>query len=161
MKTTEHITLVPDFAAAATYLHALDADATTFTFFTADDNKEHKDRALLQQWVGSLADSWARLVELNKRGAGCFVTVNETDGSGKRTTANMRRVRAIWHEDDGAGFLGELPSLPSMVVETSPGKRHSIWCVNGLSFDDHAALMRRLVQLGSDPNAADLCRVLR
>jgi hypothetical protein len=49
-----------------------------------------------------------------------------------------------------------------VVVESSPGKAHEHIFVDGLSFDDHRAIMETMVEVhGSCSGAKDLCRVLR
>ena len=50
---------------------------------------------------------WPDLVELNLQGAGIFVTVNATDGRGRKKE-NIARIRAVWQEDD----VGNAPALP-------------------------------------------------
>src|SRR5262249_33542591 len=61
------------------------------------------------------------------RGAAVFVAVNETDGSG-RCKENIRRVRAVFQEDDN-GYRGSFPLGPSIVVESLPGRFHRYWLV--------------------------------
>ena len=53
---------------------------------------------------GSLSERWDELVDLNRKGAGIFVTVNETDGLGRKNS-NIIRVRAVFQDDD-YGFAG-------------------------------------------------------
>jgi putative DNA primase/helicase len=142
----------------------LDPGAPGFTYQTFDDvkvdGKARKDPSLTRVFHGSLDDRWNELVDLNRRGAGVFITVNETDGRG-REAKNVVRVRAVWQDDD-AGHGWTVPLKPSIVVSTSPGKAHRYLLVDGLSFDDHAAAMAVMVdQHGSDKNAKDISRVLR
>jgi len=96
----------PDKAEAARFLSLLDAHATFFTFQTFDDvvlknNKKRKDPKLLRALRGSLDECWDEIVRLNERGAGVFVTVNETDGKGRKGE-NIVRVRALFVDLDGA-----------------------------------------------------------
>ena len=56
--------------------------------------------------------------QIHAHGAGVFITVNETDGKGRKKE-NITRIRAVFQEDDD-GFDGEFPLKPSIVVETSP-----------------------------------------
>jgi RecA-family ATPase len=142
------------------FLGLLDPNATEFTFQTFDDNKERKDPALIRVLHGSLEERASQLIALNERGAGIFVTINETDGNGRKVE-NIVRVRAIWQEDD-SGWSGTLPIKPSIVVESSPSKFHRYWLVDGLSEADFAAVMERMVKsFGGDKGAKDLARVLR
>jgi len=100
------------------------------------------------------------LIQFNQRGAGVFVTVNETDGRGRKIS-NLERVRCCWIEDDeGLGI--PTPLEPHLVTETSPGKFHKLFLVDGLTIEQHAQVQDVLVnEYGSDPNAKDVVRVLR
>lgn len=145
---------------ARLFLRALDPEADQFTFQTFDDDKSRKDGALTKVLSGSIDELTPRLQALNERGAGVFVTVNETDLTGRKKE-NIKRVRAVWQEDDdGAG--NTLPIEPHIEVSTSPGKAHRYILVDGLTPDDHAQVMGCMVAShGSDKNAATLERVLR
>ena len=151
--------LVPDPSAAQHFLTRLDETAEKWTFQTFDDARIRKDPDLSRILHGSLDDHLPTLTKLNQRGAGVFVTINETDGHGRKTS-NIVRVRAVWQEDDGDGK--PIPLEPHVVVESSPGKHHRYLFVDGLHLDEHTAVQETLVaQFGSDPNAKDLPRVLR
>jgi len=152
--------LTIDVEEASRFLCALGQGQDRFTFQTIDDNAGRHEKSLARILHGTLAQHIGELTRLQRRGAGVFVTVNQTDFQG-RAAANITRVRAVWHEcDEGAENL-HFHCLPSIEVESSPGKRHSYWLGRDLSRDDHGGMMRAMVQLGSDPAAADLSRVLR
>lgn len=164
-----------DLDEAREFLKALDPNADAFTFCTFDDvesadGRKRKAPELTQARHGTLDTLAPWLESMNQLGAGVFVTVNETDGTGKRQKENIKRVRAVWIDDDGKDAAKSNRSrqaaydalVPSLEVETSPGKRHLYWVADGLSFDDHEAVMRRLVaDYNCDRGAADLARVLR
>src|SRR5207244_3982853 len=106
------------------------------------------------------------LAELNERGAGIYITVNETDGLGRKDI-NIARIRGVWQEDDD-GFTGAFPIEPTFTVERSPGSFHRYWLTgdkwpaDAVGKKDFDGVMARMVQdYGSDPNAKDICRVLR
>lgn len=146
------------------YLHLLDPNAVEFTFQTFDDDKNRKDRRLAQIWI--LSEPNDELCELQRAGAGIFVTVNETNGKGRKSE-HIIRIRAIWQEDD-EGFEGTFPIPPSLVVLTSEGKFQRYWFVaddwpaDEQGRADFAGAMRRMVQdYGCDPAAKDIARVLR
>lgn len=144
------------------FLTLLAEGAEEFTFQTFDDNKSRKDPQLTKILHGSIDQHFDELCRLNSKGAGIFVTVNETDLKG-RSTANILDVRAIFQEADRAGV--QIPPLtPQIVVQTSPGKTHSYWITHGGkdALAEFNAVMTTMVeQYGSDPNARDLARVLR
>jgi Protein of unknown function (DUF3987)/Primase C terminal 2 (PriCT-2)/RepB DNA-primase from phage plasmid len=147
------------------FLRLLDPSAGGFTFQTFDDDRARKKPALTRI-DNSPPPARDELVKLNKQGAGVFVTINETDGGGRKTE-NITRIRAVWQEDDD-GFDGAFPLQPSMVVETSPGHFHRYWLTaddwpaDERGRADFAAVMERMVEsYGSDNNAKDVARVLR
>ncbi|MER2528718.1 MAG: DUF3987 domain-containing protein [Candidatus Competibacter denitrificans] len=154
-------TLTPNLAAAERLLTALDDSAEFYTFQTFDDHPARKDRTLARILHGSLNQHHIDLQRLQARGAGVYVTVNATDGQGRKL-ANMVRPRALWCEwDHRYRPLPEWPLDPHLVVETSQGKYHLYWMAADLSWADFDTLMASLVALGSDPNAKDRARVLR
>lgn len=144
------------------FLTLLAESVEEFTFQTFDDNKSRKDPSLTRILHGSLDQHFDELCRLNAKGAGIFVTVNQTDLKG-RSNANILDVRAIFQEADRPGV--PIPTLPPhIVVETSPGKFHRYWLTHGgeIALAQFRSVMTTMVeQYGSDPNARDLARVLR
>jgi hypothetical protein len=129
-------TTSPDLTEAARFLTALDPTATKFCFQTFDDSKARRDRTLTKILHGTLAEHAAELERLNQKGAGIFVTVNETDGAG-RMNENITRVRALYVDLDGAP-LGPVQAHkvhPHIVIETSPGRWHAYWRVDGMALE--------------------------
>jgi len=155
----EQTNTAPDLSAAQRFLTALDEDADGFTFQTFDDDKGRRGGVLARILHGTLAENAGALTGLNERGAGVFVTVNATDLKGRKAE-NITRICAVWQEDDGGGRA--LPLEPHLIVESSPGKFHRYLFIAGLTAEQHAQVMAQMVaNYGSDPNAADLSRVLR
>lgn len=151
---------LPDFEEAERFLTALDETAEAFTFQSFDDDKARKDRHMAVILSGPFDRHRDNLARFNSHGAGIFVTVNETDGRGRKLE-NIQRIRAIWHEDDH-GQARDFPLQPHITVESSPGKYHRYWLVDGLSLEQFRGVMNTLVRVhGSDPNAKDPARVLR
>jgi len=145
---------------AEAFLQLLDPHAKLFTFQTFDDDKDRKDTRLLRVLHGSLEEHWTELVALNEKGAGIFITVNETDGRARRNE-NIVRVRAIFQDDDD-GFQGTYPLAPSIQVNSSPGKFQRYWLCSGVTDEQFRTLQNRLIQsFGCDKNVKDLARVLR
>jgi len=154
--------MTPDLAQADAFLRLLDPDATSFTFQTFDDNADRKDVSLGRVLHGSLADHAATLTDMQRRGAGVFITINETDGAG-RTAQNITRVRSLWLDLDGAPIepVREWETT-HMEVESSPGKWHPYWLVDGVMFEDFKPLQKALIKkFNGDPSVHDLPRVMR
>lgn len=101
------------------------------------------------------------LEHLNAKGAGVYVMVNTGDGKG-RTTENVVRVRALFIDTDGAPLPTDTPLLPHLIVQSSPGRWHLYWLVDGLELADFATLQKALAEhYGTDPSIHDLPRVMR
>ncbi len=159
----------PDLGEVRRFLSLLAPDGSLLTFQTFSDAKDAKDEngrdPLAGVIHGSIDERWRTLSELNARGAGIFVTVNQTDGRG-RTARNVVRVRAYFVDLDKAPLEPVLsdPRPPHIVVESSPGKYHAYWLVAGAPLDerDFKARQKRLIeQFGGDTSVHDLPRVLR
>ena len=155
--------LVCDLNMAQRFLTRLDEDADQFTFQTFDDNTTgggERRAELSQIRHGALEDLFSWLAKMNRSGAGIFVTVNETDGRGRKKD-NIKKVRAVWQEDDGSGR--ELPLEPHIEIESSPRKYHRYVLTDGTDdWDAFDSVMASMVtDYGSDPNAKDRSRVMR
>src|SRR5262249_12392293 len=114
----------PDYAETKRFLTLLDPNAATFHFTTIE---EAGGKGSVLEWRGDLQRRAPSLTTSNHFGCGVFVVVNETDGNGRRSD-NIRRVRAVWQEDDD-GWNGELPLPPSMIVQSSQGRCHRYWLI--------------------------------
>jgi AAA domain/RepB DNA-primase from phage plasmid len=98
--------------------------------------------------------------DLNEKGAGIYFMFNEGNGKG-RNNKSVIRIRGFFQEDDH-NCDKELPLEPHFIVQTSPGKYHRHFLVDGLSPEDYKQIMSVMISdYGSDPNAKDLARVLR
>lgn len=151
----------PDLKAAAAFLHKLDPDAPFWTFQTFDDDKARKDDALARVFHGSLNDHEGELWRLQRRGAGVFVTVNETDGIGRKE-ANIVRVRAHFLDLDGPPIDPVLKwEPPHILVQSSPGKWQAYWKVTGAGLKDFGPVQAELAAAFEGDNVRDLPRVLR
>lgn len=147
-----------------------------FTFQTFTD-PEPKPKPDLNAHVihGSLEQCAAELRRLNQAGAGVFVTVNGTDGRGRKK-GNANALRGWWADLDtkGASLPFDPPSLPlqpTMIVKT-PGGWHLYWlapepmpCESDARRDEHEAELRGIQQAlepyGADPKVCDVLRVMR
>jgi hypothetical protein len=111
---------------------------------------------------GTIDECWARLKRANDLGAGVYVLVNECNGK-RRTKENIIRKRAVWIEAD-EGTPENLPIQETMLVQSSEGKYHYYFCLDGddLTDEQFAAIMLCMVTMhGSDKNAKDVTRILR
>lgn len=143
----------------------------SFTLQTFDDSAQ-RNKALTKVYNGNLNQCFSELLRLNEQGAGVFVTVNQTDGKGRKKE-NIVRVRALFVDFDTVNMerVGDLVNLdlpPNMVIESSKGKHHAYWVLDENShipFDQFTTLQKRLIAYfikdGADKAIHDLPRVMR
>jgi hypothetical protein len=157
-----------DFSVALAYLTWLDPrpDAV-FTFQTYDDDSKEERAALTSvrhtRNAAELAALLPELKRLNDNGAGIFVTVNETNGFGRKTE-NIIRVRALYIDLDGPSVQTvmdwELP--PHWINGSSPGRFHCYWKVEGMPLEDFKAAQKALIdRFNADIGVNDLPHVMR
>lgn len=154
--------MAPDLDHAREFLTALDPRAESWTLQTFDDD-DAKRKRLTRLLHGTLDQHVDTLSKLNADGAGIFVTVNQTDGTG-RSKANITRVRTLFVDLDGAPLEPVLnsPTKPHIVVESSPGRFHAYWRVSDCPVDAcEPALKEMIGRFNGDPACSDRCRVLR
>jgi hypothetical protein len=176
-------TLEPDRAEAVRFLAALDPSPDArwcFQTFT-DDKQRRKARAEenklrkkqgkgelkdpLAAWrYGTLAEHWDWLVKQNARGAGIYVTVNETDGNGRKKT-NIKRIRAHFVDLDGSPIepVNDAELKPQITMESSAGRYQAYWCFSGrMPLKAFEPLQQALAaRFNGDPSVHDLSRVMR
>ena len=147
------------------FLKVLDPKAESFTIQTFTDREPKPSPNPLAQVI-DIKRIDRGVFALYERGAGVWVTINDTQGKGRKISAVVR-VRAVWQEDDD-GYEGEFPLEPSFVVETSSGRYHRYWLIDGnWPADEHGrkdfdGVMDRMVaSYGSDKGAKGINRVLR
>jgi len=117
---------------------------------------------LTRVFFGALAEHQEALADLNRRGAGVFVTINETSRL-SRKHSDITRLRALWRDND-TGDTRPLPLEPHITVETSQGRSQDLILIDGAPLDGdlwERVQARIVTDYGSDPAAKDRCRVLR
>jgi hypothetical protein len=108
-----------------------------------------------------LYEHWDTLTRASQNGAGVFVTVNETDGKGRKT-ANIIRVRAVFVDTDGADIEPIRAAQPHILVESSPGNYHAYWLVTDAPLDAFKGAQKAMSKAWStDKGVNDLPRVMR
>lgn len=143
------------------FLRCVAPDDTQFTFQTFHDREEGHGGHILH---GTIEQCGERLQQLQQQGHGVFWTVNRTNLAG-RGLSDVTAVRALWLDIDEPGrdiapIVAALP--PHAVVESSPGKHHLYWRVEGLSLTDAPGYLDALVaRWAGDVGAKGINRVLR
>jgi hypothetical protein len=167
--------LLPHFEEAEAFLTALAGQDAPFTFQTFDDVKvwsEEKQKFINRQapnlariFQGTLNQHKQALAALNAKGAGVYVTVNQTDLKG-RSLANIVKVRALFVDLDGSPIqpILDLPEdlQPHIIIESSPNKWHAYWLVNNCELEQFKQLQQALAaKFNGDKAVNDLPRVMR
>lgn len=134
------------------------------TFQTFDDNSERKSPKLVKQFhVKDVlpVDKIIGLEKINSMGAGIFLTINETNGEGRKAT-DIVKVRAVFADLDGSPLEPVWEYNPSLVVESSPGKYHAYWFCSDVPRGAFGQLQESIsYKFNSDPKVKDLPRVMR
>jgi hypothetical protein len=104
-----------------------------------------------------------RLHSLNDDGCGIFFIPNQTDGKGG-ADKNITGIRTVYIDLDGAPLqpVIETGLKPHAIIETSPGKWHVYWLVDGLQVKEFKAYQKELIRLfNSDKAVNNPSRVMR
>lgn len=129
------------------------------SFQTFDDKT--KNKKITKQLHGTIQEHFAELTLLNKKGAGIFFTVNQTDLKG-RSRDHIKNVRAVFIDLDGAPLPKQFDLKPHCIVNTSPGKYHCYWLVDDMQLETFTLYQQALAKrFNSDPCVKDLSRVMR
>ncbi|MEI6135641.1 MAG: phage/plasmid primase, P4 family, partial [Desulfomonile sp.] len=112
---------------------------------------------------GTLAQHSEYLAHLNGLGAGISILVNEGDGRGRKAW-NVLRVRAVFVDLDDSSLdcIRSAPLRPHIIVESSPGRYHVYYLIEGLALEDFKAVQLSLAErFNGDKSVCDLSRVMR
>jgi hypothetical protein len=149
-----------DVCMAQRYLRALGA-LESATYQTFDDSPE-KRRHLARILQGSFSDNVIELCDLNRDGAGVFVTVNQTDLKG-RSAANVTALRACFVDGDDVPFPTSWHTRPDFIVWRSKTRWHAYWKLSSdTPLESFKGIQERLAAYyHTDPKIKDLPRVMR
>ena len=136
------------FRLAPAFLKMLDPKRENWEFRTFDDvvlhdNSRRKDRTLTRVIRGSLRSAMADLKRVNSLGAGVFVTINRTDGKGKKKE-NVTEVVAVFADTDGGDIEPLLALKPHIAVISSPGHFHVYWLVSDCKLSQFTSIQQAI-----------------
>lgn len=136
-----------------------------FLFRALIDAKDKKKNPAFRphELAGSFDDHAQQLRRLNDAGYGIFVQINVADGGGWKAD-NIVAATCLFADFDGVPLenVERLALPPHLVVETSRGKRHFYWRVDGLPINLHPAMQQQLIELfESDKAVHDKPRIMR
>ena len=151
-----------DLNLAKSYLDYLAHDREGWTFQTFDDSEKKRAelaRVFNVSVFSAVADA---LVKLNGEGAGIFVTVNRTDGKGRKIE-NVIALRAVFVDGDDLPVPDSWHETPDIFTKRDDKHWHAYWRVRSdTPLDAFENVQRRLAAFyGTDPGVHDLPRVMR
>jgi len=133
----------------------------SMTFQTFDDRR--KRGYLAKVLHGEYSELRDQLVSLNRWNVGVYVTVNETDFTGRRKE-NITGVRALFADLDGSPLdpVDDADLKPHMIVESSCDRYHAYWMVEDCPLEEFSVYQKAIARrFNSDPKVHDLPRVMR
>jgi hypothetical protein len=158
-------TPVHDKDMARDFLTGLDPTAGRFTFQFFSDGAS----GYAEVFHGTLDEAWPKVQVLNtpEGGVGVFVTINETDFTG-RSSKNIVRPRALFADADSdeqitrsMAVIEACGAAPSMIVKSGRGL-HFYYVCSDIPRDQFSTLQKSLIdKLGTDAAITDLPRVMR
>lgn len=174
--------IVPDLEEARRFLQLLDPEATYFTFQVFEDDKDRQRRERAEQtvlgkrftskeWIhhGPIDEVWEKVCLRNQNRYGLAVCPNGTDGRGRKND-NIIKRHALWLDRDETladldSFIGTLPLLPQIVVETSPTRYHFYFLTEPFApgeADQYPGFLKALADnFQGDRSAVSPCFTLR
>lgn len=110
--------------------------------------------------------SKTHLKKLNTEGYGIFITTSllRDPSLQRRKIKDYERSVGVCMDVDNPNDTTPKPEKPTMVVETSPGKKHYYYLLDKPTKDFNAIkgmLLRGVESYGADPAAIDIARILR
>lgn len=159
--------ITPDLDQACRFLDTIDPDVrwpeTPWCFQTFLEKGNPNDG--FQSWHvhGQISDIAPRLASVNSEMGGVFVTINETDGLGRKGD-NIVRIRAVFADLDDAPLdpILNCGLTPHAIVESSAGRYQVFWRVSDCELDAFEAVQLAIAaRFNSDKNVADKSRVMR
>ena len=161
-QTNQH-NLHPNIRMAERFLTLIsqcDEPIFSFQIFADKKTESHVKPKIL---CGSFEQHQEFLIQENQQGAGVFVTINKTDGKGRKTE-NITGVRAIYVDLDGSPLdpIFSAALTPHLIIESSPKRYHAYWIVDGLSLEQFSSIQKHVIALfQGDSQVHDLPRVMR
>ncbi len=148
----------PDRKEAERFLTLLDEQGN-FCFAVIEHGNNGAGKSFSRS--GSLEEHFPWLDQENQNGACVFVVINETTG---RKDEDVTRIRAVFADQDEPSDrpIEDWPLDPHLVVETSPGKYHYYWSVDGLKTREFSAVQEAIASVHkTDVTVKNPARLMR
>jgi P4 family phage/plasmid primase-like protien len=153
-----------DLNQARKYIELLRGDVNTPVFWQlfSDVDSDNKD-LIPENFSASLDSALPEIQRLQNRGYGVYVTVNPTDGRGRKIENIVEYNWAFADIDNGSKVLVDYPLKPAFITGRDETHGHIYWPVTGCTTVTQYNRMQKQIALylGSDEQVIDPCRVLR
>ncbi len=141
---------------------SLAPDDNVFAFQTVDDPEDEELPHLRKVLNGFFRDLERDLISGNEHRAGIFVTINRTNGQGRKET-DIVGLRAVFIDSDDGPIDPKLFSIQPNIIVTTKHGQHAYWLLE--QGEDRSAFRGVQIALakhfGTDPSIKDLPRVMR
>ena len=152
--------LYPDPETMGVFAELIEPDPSVGHVFQLIPEGVMKGQEAANSVIGQLLMVRHKLTQANMRSTGAFITINKTDGRGRKVE-NITHVRAVFIDCDGGLRPTEWHVEPSIVVHSANGD-HAYWLVTDCELEQFKPAQQRLAAFyGSDPVVCDLPRVMR
>ena len=151
--------LEPSLQEVAKQLKVFGGIGYKYTFQTFHDSKSKPEDARIIH--STFDDAVEELYDLNNKGHGVYISVNQTDLKGRKTE-NITGLRFLVLDEDKETVSKPFLKTPSMIVQSKNG-RHIYWKLKpGEPLEAFRDAQVRLAKYyGTDESVKDLPRVLR
>lgn len=146
----------PGYPDACLFLRTLGINHQ-FLLLKGHDGKKKQAK----HFYGTVEEHLDEVLALNADGWEAYVTVNDTNGKGRRRSIDITAVRGIpFDMDEG---LVDLPVAPTLLIETSPNRFQAIIGCGGMDLLTYDGVMQGVRQTYEkvDRQATDRARVFR
>ena len=112
--------------------------------------------------IGSLEEVWPQLCKAQEKGYGTFITVNRSNGQGRKTK-DMVAATAVFVDGDGIPLPSSWALPPHLMVQRDHNHWHAYWLIEPTSdFNRWKLIQKGMIKcLGTDPVIHDPPRVMR
>lgn len=154
--------LSPDLGQTRRYIELLRGDADT-TLCWQMFNDLDSESGYPQVFHSNIVDGLATINQYQKSGYGAYVTINPTDGKGRKLE-NITSYDWVFSDiDGGSSVIADYPLKPAFITMRDETHGHVYWPVSGITTERQFNHIQKLValSLGSDEQVIDPCRVAR
>lgn len=149
----------------STYLKFLSSADAVFSYYWMSDNKPISGYGVCHGDINQIEKEFNEVKAIENYPT-LHITLNETNLQGRKTQ-NIKGVRVLCIDLDKVLPIEEIQNLikaynPHLITESSPGKVHLYWKIEGISKEDWKKFQLALAwNFGADLNLASLAHTIR